>query len=55
MKKQDKEIVEVLTTIEVSAKSILKNIKKKDISPLSEAKKMLKDLKSRYSECSTAE
>ena len=55
MKKQDKEIIKVLTIIEMSAKSILKNIKKKDTLPLFEAEQMLKNLKSQYSECSAAE
>ena len=55
MKKQDKEIIKVLTIIEMSAKSILKNVKKKDTLPLFEAEQMLKNLKSQYSECSAAE
>lgn len=48
IKKQDKEVVKVLTIMAVSAKEILKNIRKKDTQPLSKAQKILTDLKSEY-------
>ena len=55
IKKQDKEIVKVLTIMAVSAKDILKNIKKKDTQPLSKAQQILADLKTQYLETPVAE
>lgn len=50
MKKKisDKEIIEVLNVISVSAKKVLKNVKKKDTLPISEAEQLLCKLKSQY-------
>ena len=44
----DKEIIEVLNVISVSAQKVLKNVKKKDTLPISEAEQLLCKLKSQY-------
>ena len=51
----NKEVVDVLNTISLSAKKLLKNVKKKDMSTISEARKMLEKLKADYPECMAAE
>lgn len=54
-KLSDQEIVEVLNTMSDSAKRILKNVKKKDLTPIEQAETMLSELKSRYAEGVAAE
>ena len=51
----DKEIVEVLNTISDSAKKVLKNVRKKDMSPVAEAEQLLDKLKAVYSDTVAAE
>lgn len=51
----DREIVEVLNTISDSAKKVLKNVRKKDMSPVAEAERLLDKLKSTYSDTVAAE
>jgi len=51
----NKEVVDVLNAISSSARKVLKNVKKKDISTVSEAKEMLEKLKADYPECMAAE
>lgn len=57
MKKKisDKEVVDVLNVISDSAKKVLKNVKKKDMSSIAEAEQLLNKLKSVYSENIAAE
>ena len=54
-KATNQEVIDVLNTISSSAKHVLKNVKKKDISSTNEAEKMLEKLKSAYPECMAAE
>lgn len=54
-KVSDREIVEVLNTISDSAKKVLKNVRKKDMSPVAEAEQLLDKLKSVYSDSVAAE
>lgn len=51
----NKEVVDVLNTISLSAREVLKNVKKKDMSTVSEAREMLEKLKADYPECIAAE
>jgi len=57
MKKKisDKEVIDVLNVISDSAKKVLKNVKKKDMSSIAEAEQLLNKLKSVYSENIAAE
>ena len=51
----NKEVVDVLNAISSSARKVLKNVKKKDMSTVSEAREMLEKLKADYPECIAAE
>lgn len=52
---KNQEIIDVLKMISSSAKHVLKNIKKKDMSSINEAEKMLEKLKAAHPECMAAE
>lgn len=56
MKKcNEQEVVEVLSNMSVSAKAVLKNVKKKDLHAVEEAEQMLGKLKVKYALTAAAE
>jgi len=54
-KTKNQEVIDVLNIISSSAKHVLKNVKKRDMSSINEAEEMLEKLKSAYSESMAAE
>ena len=54
-KTKKQEVIDVLNIISSSAKHVLKNVKKRDMSSINEAEEMLEKLKSAYPESMAAE
>lgn len=54
-KTKNQEVIDVLNIISSSAKHVLKNVKKRDMSSINEAEEMLEKLKSAYPESMAAE
>lgn len=54
-KTKNQEVIDVLNIISSSAKHVLKNVKKRDMSSINEAEEMLEKLKYAYPESMAAE